>query len=65
MIEPLLNKDKVKGGGLYFEYRTDDARLVIEIAKSAYEKGATLLNYAEIDHLIYNSEKQICGGEVI
>src|SRR5262245_31930878 len=34
--EPLLKKDDIKGGALYAEYRTDDARLTIEIAKAAF-----------------------------
>lgn len=43
--EPLLKQDDIKGGAIYAEYRTDDARLTIEIAKAAFVKGATLLNY--------------------
>src|SRR6187399_1306177 len=43
--EPLLKKDDVKGGAIYAEYRTDDARLTIEIAKVAFAQGANLLNY--------------------
>lgn len=56
--EPLLATDKLVGGGLYFEYRTDDSRLTIEIAKSAFANGATLLSYAESKHFIYNAEKR-------
>src|SRR3990170_9068830 len=43
--EPLLKKDDVKGGAIYAEYRTDDARLTIEIAKTAVSQGADLLSY--------------------
>lgn len=43
--EPLLRHDDIKGGAIYAEYRTDDARLTIEIAKAAFMKGAILLNY--------------------
>ncbi|MDZ4715489.1 MAG: glycerol-3-phosphate dehydrogenase/oxidase [Cytophagales bacterium] len=43
--EPLLKPDDIKGGALYAEYRTDDARLTIEIAKRAGEKGAVLVSY--------------------
>jgi glycerol-3-phosphate dehydrogenase len=63
--EPLLAKDKLVGGGLYFEYRTDDSRLTIEIAKSAFANGATLLNYAESKGFVYNSDKKITGAKVI
>ena len=38
--EPMLRKDILNGGGLYYEYRTDDARLTIENMKSAVQHGA-------------------------
>lgn len=46
--EPLLNKSIVEGGGVYSEYRTDDARLTIEVLKTAKTYEATILNYAEV-----------------
>ncbi|HLP18784.1 MAG TPA: glycerol-3-phosphate dehydrogenase/oxidase, partial [Chitinophagales bacterium] len=63
--EPLLGTDKLVGGGLYFEYRTDDSRLTIEIAKSAFEKGATLLNYMEWKSFVYDSTKKITGVKAL
>lgn len=50
--EPLLNPSKLTAGAMYFEYRTDDARLTIEIIKKAVSKGAICLNYAEVHELI-------------
>lgn len=46
-IEPLLAEDKLLGGSIYAEYRTDDARLTIEVLKSAHRYGANSLNYLE------------------
>lgn len=63
--EPLLAFDKLVGGGLYFEYRTDDSRLTIEIAKSAHENGAVLLNYAESKSFVYDDSKKIIGAKVL
>ncbi len=63
--EPLLNTQGLLGGGLYFEYRTDDSRLVIELAKSAYANGALLLNYAQSTKFIYDSAGKITGATVI
>ncbi|MBK7149269.1 MAG: glycerol-3-phosphate dehydrogenase/oxidase [Bacteroidetes bacterium] len=63
--EPLLQANKLLGGGLYFEYRTDDSRLVIELAKSAFAAGALLLNYAEVNGFILNQEGKVCGAKVI
>src|SRR5690349_3800822 len=38
--EPLLQPADIKGGAIYAEYRTDDARLTIEIIKTAFRNGA-------------------------
>lgn len=54
-LEPLLKEDNLKGGILYSEYRTDDARLTIEIIKKAVELGADVFNYCEVDDLIYEN----------
>jgi glycerol-3-phosphate dehydrogenase len=62
--EPLLRESDVKGGAIYAEYRTDDARLTIEIIKSAFKHGAWPLSYAEVSELLYNSEGQITGAGI-
>lgn len=36
--EPLVKQDGLKGGGYYVEYRTDDARLTIEVMKKQQKK---------------------------
>lgn len=51
--EPLLKPEDVKGGALYAEYRTDDARLTIEVAKRADAEGALLLNYVQVQDFLY------------
>ncbi len=61
---PLVKKEGLKGGGIYVEYRTDDARLTIEVMKKAVEKGATVLNYSKVEKLVYSNGKVI-GVEVI
>ena len=58
--EPLLNPQDVKGGAIYAEYRTDDARLTIEIMKTAVKQGARVTNYCEALDFIYNDG--IIGG---
>lgn len=58
-LEPLLKQDGLKGGGLYFEYRTDDARLTIDIMKTAYAQGANIVNYAEVTEFIYRDGKAV------
>lgn len=55
--EPLLSEENVEGGGIYAEYRTDDARLTIEIIKTASRFGAHCLNYVQADEFIYKEGK--------
>ncbi|TMN21326.1 glycerol-3-phosphate dehydrogenase/oxidase [Lentibacillus cibarius] len=55
--EPLIKKDGLKGAGIYVEYKTDDARLTIEVMKKAVQKGAHAVNYAKVVDLIYQSGK--------
>ncbi len=57
--EPLLDKNQVLGGGYYAEYRTDDARLTIELLKKASEFGATVINYIEMESFVYDSSGKI------
>nr|WP_245630255.1 FAD-dependent oxidoreductase [Alicyclobacillus acidiphilus] len=60
--EPLLRRDILKGGGYYVEYRTDDARLTLEIVKEAAARGALALNYTKATKLLYEDGK-VCGVE--
>ncbi|PFO09859.1 glycerol-3-phosphate dehydrogenase [Bacillus sp. AFS076308] len=55
--EPLIKKSGLKGGGYYVEYRTDDARLTIEVLKAAYEMGTIACNYTKIIELVYKNNK--------
>ncbi|MGE8005763.1 glycerol-3-phosphate dehydrogenase/oxidase [Lysinibacillus sp. NPDC093216] len=59
--EPLVKGEDLRGGGVYVEYRTDDARLTVEVAKAAIEKGATLINYTKAENFLYNDQKKING----
>ncbi|TCS93677.1 glycerol-3-phosphate dehydrogenase/oxidase [Hazenella coriacea] len=57
--EPLLRKKGLKGSGYYVEYRTDDARLTIEILKRAVEKGVQAFNYTKAEEFIYSQGKLV------
>ena len=61
--EPLLLADDVKGGAIYAEYRTDDARLTTEIMKTASRHGAEVINYCEVVDFVYEARK-IVGAKV-
>lgn len=57
--EPLLPEEIVEGGGLYAEYRTDDARLTIEVIKTSTQFGAKCINYMEVEDFIYENNSVI------
>ncbi|MFE9274410.1 glycerol-3-phosphate dehydrogenase/oxidase [Paenibacillus glucanolyticus] len=59
--EPLLKQEGLKGGGYYVEYRTDDARLTLEVMKEAAARGAVLFNYAKAESLNYDTNGRITG----
>lgn len=61
--EPLLKEEGLLGGGHYVEYRTDDARLTIEVMKEAAHRGADVINYAKVTDFVYR-DGTIIGVEV-
>lgn len=61
--EPLIRKDDLKGAGYYVEYKTDDARLTIEVMKKAVDEGAQAINYMKIVDLIYDDSGKLCGAK--
>ncbi|WP_309087148.1 FAD-dependent oxidoreductase [Domibacillus sp.] len=62
--EPLVKREGLKGGGYYVEYRTDDARLTLEVMKRAAEKGAHCLNYVKAEGFTYEDGK-VTGVQAI
>ena len=61
--EPLLPKDILNGAGYYAEYRTDDARLTLEVLKTALNYNAKIINYTEATQFIYE-ENRVVGATV-
>jgi len=57
--EPLLSTEGLTGGGYYAEYRTDDARLTIELLKKAASFGANSINYCEMTSFNYDDKGKI------
>jgi glycerol-3-phosphate dehydrogenase len=60
-LEPLLSRDILKSSIVYSEYRTDDARLTIEIVKKAVSLGADAFNYMEVQDFLYHENRKIKG----
>lgn len=61
--EPLLKTEGLKGAGFYYEYRTDDARLTLDIMKTAWSQGASIVNYAQVTEFLYR-DSQVVGVKV-
>jgi len=59
--EPYIKGENLKGSGVYVEYRTDDARLTLEVIKKAHEDGALIANYTKATGLLYDSNNKVCG----
>ncbi len=55
--EPKLKQEGLLGAGRFVEYRSDDARLTIEVVKEAASQGATVLNYTKVTDFIYHNGK--------
>ena len=45
---PNLEPDGLRGGVIYFDGQFDDSRLLINLAATAFEQGAVLLNYVQV-----------------
>ncbi|WP_284646039.1 glycerol-3-phosphate dehydrogenase/oxidase [Paenibacillus silviterrae] len=61
---PLVKREGLKGSGVYVEYRTDDARLTIEVMKEAVSQGAKAVNYAKVERFIYDNDGKVVGVQV-
>jgi glycerol-3-phosphate dehydrogenase len=49
---PTLEPEGLDGGVVYFDGQFDDARLAVNLAQTAAEQGAVLLNYCEVSRLL-------------
>jgi glycerol-3-phosphate dehydrogenase len=62
---PTLQTDRLVAGFLYWDARTDDARLTLEVARTAVlDYGAAVANYAPVTALHKDSDGQIDGARL-
>ena len=57
---PTVESDGLQGGVIYHDGQFDDSRLVINLAQTAAEQGATLINYMKVVSLIKKNDL-VCG----
>ncbi|MGA9355031.1 MAG: glycerol-3-phosphate dehydrogenase/oxidase, partial [Terriglobales bacterium] len=58
---PTLKTEGLRGGAVYYDGQFDDARLLIHMAATACEQGATLINYVEVDGVTKNGQGLVSG----
>lgn len=59
--EPSLTAEGLVGSVKYYENRTDDARLTIELIKKGVELGGKALNYVKAEEFIFDDQQKIVG----
>jgi len=58
---PTIKPEGLRGGVIYFDGQFDDSRLLINLVATAFEQGATLLNYAPVTELTKDTEGFVDG----
>ena len=58
---PTIKTEGLRGGVIYFDGQFDDSRLLIDMAATACEMGATLLNYVRVTGLTKDADGFIDG----
>ncbi len=62
---PALRTEGLRGGVIYYDGQFDDARLLIHMAMTAAEQGATLANYIRVTGVFQNAEGFVGGVTAI
>lgn len=60
---PTLEQEGLRGGVKYHDGQFDDSRLLINLAQTAVEQGACLLNYSKVTGVIKDEEGMAAGLE--
>lgn len=58
---PTLEKDGLRGGVIYHDGQFDDTRLLLNMARSARDHGACLVNYMEVTSLLKDERGRVSG----
>ncbi|MFO7892269.1 MAG: glycerol-3-phosphate dehydrogenase/oxidase [Longimicrobiales bacterium] len=58
---PTLEPEGLNGGVIYYDGQFDDARLAVNMAQTAAEQGAVVINYARVTGLIKNDDGEVAG----
>ncbi|MBI4891757.1 MAG: FAD-dependent oxidoreductase, partial [Acidobacteria bacterium] len=61
---PTLKPEGLRGGVVYYDGQFDDSRLLVHMARTATEQGATLVNYCAVTSLLLNPARMVQGARV-
>ncbi len=62
---PTIKTEGLRGGIVYYDGQFDDARLLINLAETASEQGATLVNYMRVERLLQSSTGELEGAVAV
>ncbi|MCD5002102.1 type 1 glycerol-3-phosphate oxidase [Enterococcus saccharolyticus] len=62
--EPQLSADNLQGGGVYLDFRNNDARLVIENIKQAQADGGMMISRAKVTDILHDETGRAIGATV-
>jgi glycerol-3-phosphate dehydrogenase len=58
---PALEPEELRGGVVYYDGQFDDSRLLIHLAMTAADQGATVINYCPATNLLRDEEGYVNG----
>lgn len=61
---PEVSRERLRGGFVFRDARTDDARLVLRVIREGEGFGGTALNYMQVEELMLNSQGAVSGVTV-
>lgn len=62
---PALRRERIRGGVIYHDGQFDDSRLLLNMARTAHDQGACLLNYMAVTELLKNDQRVVTGVTAI
>jgi glycerol-3-phosphate dehydrogenase len=62
---PTLKADRLVAAFIYYDARTDDARLTLTVARTAaLDHAAVMVNYADVTSLVHRRDGRVAGANV-
>lgn len=58
---PTSQRQGLKGGVVYHDGQFDDSRMAINLAQTAIERGAAVVNYTAAEQILHDAEGKVCG----